>query len=54
MKELYISPEAELFSLAPAEALANEKDVEFDALQSNDTPASTHYGDIDVDLGLGL
>lgn len=53
MKELYISPEAKLLCFAPAEKLASNSDIAFEALLDGlggVLPVSGANGDIDLDL----
>lgn len=55
MKELYISPEAKLLCFAPAEKLASNAGIDFDALLDGigGVPAvSGQDGDIDLDITL--
>jgi hypothetical protein len=57
MKELYISPVAELICFAPAESLATNNTVEFDALLNKSglgSAISSVTDNEDLDIGIGI
>lgn len=52
MKKLYIAPELELLSLAPAERLANEVEIDFDTMLGSGGTGVVSQPDIDIDVEL--